>query len=360
MRPSHALPLFAIIAGLGASSCATSTTTGTGTAGGIDPVTGEPIASGEARAAFGDASNRFKSKDYAGARAGYEGAAKADPQFALARYNAAVLYEREGKLDDAKRLYREATGEKDVAGARLLLTKVIDKDPEHVDARAALANMALSNRDWKTASQQLEALSKLDSKNPSIWNNLGLAYKGYGRFDDARKAYTTALQVKPDFAEASLNLGLLELRHLLNPDAALVAITRYREQSSSPVEASSELLVEANALIEGRAEEKRMLAEQAQLEEEMKQKAEADAKAAKAAAAAAPAGAVPAGTTAEAPPGPTTATDPAPAVTEPEAEEEVKAKEPVKKKTPAKKPPPKKTPAKKPSGPATDDNFYND
>ena len=46
---------------------------------------------------------------------------------------------------------------KDVASARSLLSRVIDKDAEHVDARVQLADMALSNRDWKTASQQLEA-----------------------------------------------------------------------------------------------------------------------------------------------------------------------------------------------------------
>jgi tetratricopeptide (TPR) repeat protein len=191
-----------------------------------------------------------------------------------------------------------------------------------------------------------------------VWNNLGLAYKGHGRFEEAKGAYQKALEVAPSFAEASLNLGLLQLRHLQDPDAALVTLTAYMDKASSPVSAADDLLTEAKTLIESRAEEKRMLAEQARMEEEMrKQAAEAEkaaAEAEKAAAAAGPAdSAAPADGAAvsEAAPDAEAAAEPeAEPEPEPEPKDEPKAKKKTKK---------KKKPTKKPDGPARDDNFYD-
>ncbi len=484
-HPTRVMRLWSASAGLcaalGAGCATTSESVNAAANAGVDPDNGESVATAEARVSFAKAADTYQSskgKDVASARAGFEAAAKADPQFALARYNAAVLLEKEGKADDAKRMYREAleidptldvatnnlgvilerggqldaartlygeiidkhpeavaarlrmaslaradgdpktaarlarealqfdassltayrllariyaeenrsqlarliavrgsklspddpelnfalalvaANDKDVVAARTLLSKVIEKDQNHVDARVALANMALSNRDWKTASLQLEALSKLDPKNPSVWNNLGLAYKGHGRFEEAKGAYQKALEVAPSFAEASLNLGLLQLRHLQDPDAALVTLTAYMDKASSPVSAADDLLTEAKTLIESRAEEKRMLAEQARMEEEMrKQAAEAEkaaAEAEKAAAAAGPAdSAAPADGAAvsEAAPDAEAAAEPeAEPEPEPEPKDEPKAKKKTKK---------KKKPTKKPDGPARDDNFYD-
>ena len=140
----------------------------------------------------------------------------------------------------------------------------------------------------------------------------------------------------------------------MDPDAAVVSLNAYLEKASAPVPAASELIVEANTLIASRVEEKRLLVEQARMEEEMKRQAEEEAR-----------------RQAEAPP--TEATPP----TEPGAERvttEVAAADagdagasgeqatagstssPPKKK-PKKKPQPQ--PKKKPDGPARDENFYD-
>jgi type IV pilus assembly protein PilF len=55
---------------------------------------------------------------------------------------------------------------------------------------------------------------KLTPKNPSLLNDLGLAYFRKGRYDLAEAKYLKAIELKPDFSEARNNLGVdyLELK----------------------------------------------------------------------------------------------------------------------------------------------------
>jgi tetratricopeptide (TPR) repeat protein len=254
-----------------------------------------------------------------------------------------------------------------------LLTRVIERDPEHVDARVQLADMALSNRDWKTASQQLEALTKLDPKNASVWNNLGLGYKGFGRFDEARAAFQKAIALDAAFAEPALNLGILELRHLANPEAARVALESYLGKATSPAREADNLLEEARTLIASQAEEKRMLAEAAKAEEEARRKAAEEAKAAaqqQPTPPSPPAGQEPAATNDNAAVGAPAAAsgDPGASAGTAVAEGAVEGPPPPTApagpakaaKKPPKKPTKEKEQEKKPDAPAKEDNFYDD
>jgi tetratricopeptide (TPR) repeat protein len=52
-----------------------------------------------------------------------------------------------------------------------------------------------------------QALKQSNFKNPMMWNKLGIAYQGEGKFHNAQKAYSSAIHESKDFADAWNNLG---------------------------------------------------------------------------------------------------------------------------------------------------------
>lgn len=50
---------------------------------------------------------------------------------------------------------------------------------------------------WREAQYRWERAVQLDPTYAEAWNNLAVAYEQAGRFDDARKAYETAIKLDP-------------------------------------------------------------------------------------------------------------------------------------------------------------------
>jgi len=50
---------------------------------------------------------------------------------------------------------------------------------------------------WREAQYRWERAVELDPTYAEAWNNLAIAYEHSGKFDDARKAYETALKLDP-------------------------------------------------------------------------------------------------------------------------------------------------------------------
>ena len=50
---------------------------------------------------------------------------------------------------------------------------------------------------WREALYRWERAVELDPTYAEAWNNLAIAYEQAGRFDDARKAYETAIKLDP-------------------------------------------------------------------------------------------------------------------------------------------------------------------
>ena len=50
---------------------------------------------------------------------------------------------------------------------------------------------------WREALYRWERAVELDPTYAEAWNNLAVAYEQAGRFDDARKAYETAVKLDP-------------------------------------------------------------------------------------------------------------------------------------------------------------------
>lgn len=76
----------------------------------------------------------------------------------------------------------------------------------------------LQNGNYPQAMSSLLQAEKLDPDNPSIQNNLGLAYYVRDYFPQAEKAFRKAIHLKPDYTDAKNNLG-----------RSLIELNRYQE-----------------------------------------------------------------------------------------------------------------------------------
>jgi Flp pilus assembly protein TadD len=71
------------------------------------------------------------------------------------------------------------------------------------------------------AIKEFHSAIQADLNYASAYNNLGVELAYVGEFDGAAAAFERALEIKPAFAAARFNLGMLYVR-LNRPDAALV------------------------------------------------------------------------------------------------------------------------------------------
>ena len=63
---------------------------------------------------------------------------------------------------------------------------------------------------WREALYRWERAVELDPTYAEAWNNLAIAYEQAGRFDDARKAYETAVKLDPKNSMIQQNYDLFK------------------------------------------------------------------------------------------------------------------------------------------------------
>lgn len=115
------------------------------------------------------------------------------------------------------------------AVARKELERSLELDPTLVPSLMFLANDRLDNRDWAKAAEYLERAAVLEPENPAIHMNLGIAYRGLGRYDDAKAAYEKTLAIDRSNADPYLNLAALYGEYIKDYDVALTNIQKYRD-----------------------------------------------------------------------------------------------------------------------------------
>jgi tetratricopeptide (TPR) repeat protein len=116
--------------------------------------------------------------------------------------------------------------------AREAWQAILDVVPQHTEAVARLGRLAWEDGDHAAAVTLLERAAK-DDAPASVWFDLGLARQDLRDCDGAATAYRRALELKPDFAEAALNLGVL-LQESGDLDSAMRAyVEAYRLRPST-------------------------------------------------------------------------------------------------------------------------------
>ena len=150
--------------------------------------------------------------------------ARSEGQFdaALAHLDAAIATspQREMFIEKARTL--DMAGLRDQArGAWQAILKVI---PGHQEATARLGRLAWEDGDAATAASLL-AQAVTASAPASVWFDLGVARQDLRDHAGAAIAYRKALELKPDHAEAALNLGIA-LQEDGDVDAAMGAFAQ--------------------------------------------------------------------------------------------------------------------------------------
>ncbi len=103
-------------------------------------------------------------------------------------------YAAQNKMEDAIREFR---------AAKLL-------DPANLEANYELGLSYYKLKDFKRAEESLKTALKINSKDPRIYNMLGLIFERQGLFDDARKSFGEAMRLNKKFEEARFNLMNIE------------------------------------------------------------------------------------------------------------------------------------------------------
>ncbi|MFQ5935083.1 MAG: tetratricopeptide repeat protein [Acidiferrobacterales bacterium] len=105
----------------------------------------------------------------------------------------ALQHHQAGRLQEAKRLYRQ----------------ILEGEPNHADALHLLGVIALQSDQPDTAMGLIEHAIKHRQDVPEYHLNLGSALRQLGRLDDAAASCQRALTLRPNYADAYNNLGLV-------------------------------------------------------------------------------------------------------------------------------------------------------
>jgi len=76
--------------------------------------------------------------------------------------------------------------------------KVLAAKPEYSAARLALAGLLAKSGDAEGALNELRQVSKTDSQNPNVFEQIGDLEAGLKRATEAKAAYQSALDLKPE------------------------------------------------------------------------------------------------------------------------------------------------------------------
>ena len=115
-------------------------------------------------------------------------------------FEQAITFHREGKIEEAKHLYRV----------------ILKTQPEHLDANNNLGVILQYQGKLEQAKECYKKAIELKPDLSEAHNNLGFVFKEQGRLDEAEASYRKAIKLKPNYAAAHNNLvnTLFELGRL--------------------------------------------------------------------------------------------------------------------------------------------------
>jgi len=133
-------------------------------------------------------------------------------------YDRAVWSARNGREDEAIRLF----------------TQMTDERPDIAIGYTNLGLLQLRKNQLDEAQAALKKAIALDPNDAIAYNHLGITYRQQGDFKQARAAYNQALAVREDYANAHLNLGILLDIYLQELPAALDHYQQYLSYTEDP------------------------------------------------------------------------------------------------------------------------------
>lgn len=178
----------------------------------------------------------LKASDWKAAQESLERSLKINPNFDQAMTALARAFHQQGKDEEAIQWVEKAlqanpknlrawyqkgwiSARTNPDGAMVDFQKALEIQPGFAMAHRDLGIILLQKRQYREAATHLEQAVSLGLGRPPLYNFLGIAYSRTGRYRDAVKVYTKALDQEPNFAEAHLNLSYV-YEKLNRPQAA--------------------------------------------------------------------------------------------------------------------------------------------
>jgi tetratricopeptide (TPR) repeat protein len=106
-------------------------------------------------------------------------------------FEQAIKFHREGKLEEAERLYRS----------------ILKIQPEHIDVNNNLGVLLRVFGRLEEAEASYKKAIEFKPDNTAAHNNLGTVLRDLGKQAEAEASFKKAIEFKPDYAEAHYNLG---------------------------------------------------------------------------------------------------------------------------------------------------------
>lgn len=113
--------------------------------------------------------------------------------------------------------------------AFLNFQKATELDPKYIEARLNKAVVYLDCGDYKRAHAELERAIEATEGDADAYVALGVAARGQGHFDEARRAYAHALALEPEHAAALFDSGILDMDYDKQPAQARAAFQAFTE-----------------------------------------------------------------------------------------------------------------------------------
>ena len=95
------------------------------------------------------------------------------------------------------------------AEARMIFSKILRKEPNHLDANYLMGTLCAEDGDFGRGEQLLRKALKMKPDSPYILNNLGNVYQKQSKDDEALNCYQRALKIKSDLPQAHCNIGVI-------------------------------------------------------------------------------------------------------------------------------------------------------
>jgi len=134
--------------------------------------------------------------------------------------NLGRVYEMKGLVSQATAAYQEA----------------MRMDPDLVQCSLYLTAIYLDSRNYGDAIPLLERSAGNEPDNAAIHLNLGIAYRGAARYEDAKREYNRVLELQPENPEPTLNLAILTGDYLKQFDEAVTLYESYRDAGGARAE----------------------------------------------------------------------------------------------------------------------------
>ncbi len=145
--------------------------------------------------------------------------------------NVALIYQTQGKIDDAKRVIKEA----------------VKLNPEDNSLMLTEANLYLETKDMATYQTLVKEILAKNPSNSELYYNLGVIAYTNKQNAEAEAMYKKAIEIDPKNANANLNMAILKL------DAEKDIIAQMNKLGSTPADEKKYqiLKTQRNGLFEG-------------------------------------------------------------------------------------------------------------